>query len=69
MQGTQACPQHQQDWSRHRQARTRSTLAGVRRMLNHPGENLAWNQSNERDIQPHNEDVAEVQRKNYFSPA
>jgi len=69
VQGTQACPQHQQDWSRHRQARTRSTLAGVRRMLNHPGENLAWNQSNERDIQPHDEDVAEVQRKNYFSPA
>ena len=69
VQGTQACPQHQQDWSRHRQARTRSTLAGVCRMLNHPGENLAWNQSNERDIQPHDEDVAEVQCKNYFSPA
>ena len=38
-------------------------------MLNHPSENLPWNQSNERDIQPHDEDVAEVQRKNYFSPA
>ena len=69
VQGTQACPQHQQDWSQHRQARTSSTLAGVRRMLNHPNENLAWNRSTEREVQPHDEDEPEVQRKNYFSPA
>jgi len=69
VQGTQACPQHQSVWSQHRQVQTKSTLAGVRRMLNHPSENLPWNQSNERDIQPHDEEVAEVQRKNYFSPA
>ncbi|KAF8804006.1 hypothetical protein BYT27DRAFT_7017654, partial [Phlegmacium glaucopus] len=30
---TQACPQHQQDWFQHRQSRTKSTLAGVQRML------------------------------------
>ena len=45
------------------------TCSGYCKMLNHPGKNLAWNQSNERNIQPHNEDVAEIQHKNYFSPA
>ncbi len=69
VQGTQACPQHQQDWSWYRQAQTKSTLAGVCRMLNHPNENLAWNQSIEREVQPHDEEVLDVQHKNYFSPA
>ena len=69
VQGTQACSQHQQEWSQHRQARSKSTLAGVRRMLNRPNENLAWNQSIDRAVQPHDEEQPDIQRKNYFSPA
>jgi hypothetical protein len=69
--GTQACVQHRQDWLRHQQSRTKSTLAGVRRMLNHQGENLAWNESieHEREVQPHDEEQPEAQPKHYFSPA
>ena len=44
-------------------------MAGVRRMLNHPNENLPWNPVIEQEVQPHDEDAPEVQRKNYFSPA
>ena len=69
VQGTQACSQHQQEWSQHRQARSKSTLAGVHRMLNWPNENLAWNQSIDRAVQPHDEEQPDIQRKNYFSPA
>ena len=67
LQGTQACQQHQQDWTQFKQTRTKSTLAGVRRMLNHQNENLPWNQRVEHDIQSHEEDPPEAQRKNYFS--
>jgi hypothetical protein len=43
--GTQACAQHWPNWVQHQQSRTKSTLSGVRRMLNHQGENLAWNEN------------------------
>jgi len=69
VQNTQACPQHQQDWSQHQQARTKSTLAGVHRMINHPNENLPWNPVVEQEVQPPDEDASEVQHKNYFGPA
>ena len=38
--GTQACQEHRNEWYRYTQSRTKSSLAGVRRMLNHPNENL-----------------------------
>jgi len=63
VQNTQACSQHQQEWPQHQQSRTKSTLSGVRRMLNRQHENLAWNHSVERPIQPHDENAPEVQRK------
>jgi uncharacterized Zn finger protein (UPF0148 family) len=44
VQYTQACTQHQPEWLQHRQSRTKSTLAGVHRMLSRQHENLAWNQ-------------------------
>jgi hypothetical protein len=69
VQGTQACAQHRQDWVRHQQSRTKSTLSGVRRMLNHQDENLAWNENVEREVQPHDEEAPEAQPKHYFSPA
>jgi len=36
-------------------------------MLNRQGENLAWNEYVEPEVQPHDEETAEAQRKNYFS--
>ncbi len=65
---TQACLDHQQEWSRHQQSRTKSTMSGVRRMLNHPNENLAWNLVVEYEVQPHDQDTPEVPRRNYFTP-
>jgi hypothetical protein len=46
-------------------------LAGVHRLLNHQGENLAWNEYVEWEVQPHDgdEEAPEAQKKNYFSPA
>ena len=65
---TQACQEHRNDWHRHKQSRSKSSLAGVRRMLNQPNEDLAWNPDVPRDVQPHDEEAPEVQNKNYFSP-
>ena len=66
--GTEACALHRADWVQHQQSRSKSTLSGVRRMLNRQGENLAWNEYVEPEVQPHDEETAEAQRKNYFSP-
>jgi hypothetical protein len=67
--GTQACQQHRNDWYRYTQSRTKSSLAGVRRMLNRPNETLAWNPQLPRTVQPHDEEAPEVEKKNYFSPS
>jgi hypothetical protein len=67
---TQACHLHQSEWIRHKQSRTKSTLAGFRRSLNYQGENLPWNERVEREVQPHDDGEApEAQPKDYFSPA
>ena len=64
---SQACEQHQPEWQKYIQNHSRETLSGVRRILRRPGETLPW-QSNIQRNQPHDEDVPEYQRKNYFSP-
>jgi hypothetical protein len=66
---TEACALHQQDWFQHKQSRSKSTLVGIHRMLNHQGENLPWNERVEQEVQPHDEEAPEAQPKNYFSPA
>ena len=43
------------------------TLSGVRHILRRPEETLPW-QSNIQRNQPHDQDIPEYQRKNYFSP-
>jgi len=68
VESTQACNQHQGQWQKH-QNYNQSSMAGVRRMLQRPGENLPWDPVQGRDHQPHDQDVPDVQRPNYFRPA
>jgi uncharacterized Zn finger protein (UPF0148 family) len=65
---TQACEQHQPEWQKYIQSHSRENLSGVRRMLRRPGETLDWLPNNQRNLQPHDQDVTEYQQKNYFSP-
>ena len=39
---TQACEQHQGQWKKHVQNYSQHSMAGVRRMLQRPNENLPW---------------------------
>lgn len=67
---TQACQHHQREWERHVQKCNPATLAGVRRMLRHPGENLDWLAAPRQNNQhPHDGPVLpDREVKNYFSP-
>jgi CxC5 like cysteine cluster associated with KDZ transposases/CxC6 like cysteine cluster associated with KDZ transposases len=65
---SQACEQHQPDWQKYIQTHSRENLSGVRRMLRRPGENLPWQPNIQRNLQPHDQEIPEHQRKNYFSP-
>ncbi|KIJ93686.1 hypothetical protein K443DRAFT_111653 [Laccaria amethystina LaAM-08-1] len=69
VQGTQACQQHRNEWHKYTQSRTASSLAGVRRMLNHPNENYEWHGERLTNDQPHDEEAPEPAKKNYFSPS
>jgi hypothetical protein len=66
---TQACHEHQGLWKKHTQNHSQQSMAGVRRMLQRPNENLPWNPAQGRTHQPHDQDAPEVQRSNYFRPA
>ena len=67
---TEACHNHASEWKKSVQQRNKSTINGIRRILQRPGEHQAWQRSPRSAIQyPHDEDAPEnVQRKNYFSP-
>ena len=65
---SQACHQHQQEWKKYVQHHSKSSLAGVKRMLKRPGESHPWQSGNQRNIQPHDEEASEPQPKHYFSP-
>ncbi|KAF8876471.1 hypothetical protein BD779DRAFT_1449392 [Infundibulicybe gibba] len=66
---TEACQAHQKEWSKYSQNHSRQNLAGVRRMLQRPGENMPWEPATRGNAQPHDEESTEHQRKHYFSPA
>ena len=67
---TQACNEHQSHWKKHIQDYNQHNMAGVRRMLQRPNENLPWSSIRERNHQPHDQNAPEVQqRPNYFRPA
>ena len=67
---TEACHNHASEWKKSVQQQNKSTINGIRRILQRPGEHQAWQRSPRSAIQyPHDEDAPEnVQRKNYFSP-
>ena len=67
---TEACQDHASQWKKNVQQRNQSTVNGIRRILQRPGEHQAWQRSPRSSIQyPHDEDAPEnAQRKNYFSP-
>jgi len=66
---SQACEQHQPEWRKYIQTHSRENLSGVRRMLRRPGENLPWQPDIiQRDFQPHDQNVPERPKKNFFSP-
>jgi hypothetical protein len=65
---SQACEQHQPEWQKYIQSHSRENLSGVRRILRRPGETLPWQPNIQRNLQPHDQDVPEHQRKIYFSP-
>ena len=54
---------------KHVQNNSQYSMAGVRRMLQRPNENLPWSTIQGRDYQPHDQDSPENQRLNYFRPA
>jgi hypothetical protein len=63
---TQACNEHQSQWKKHVNDYSQHNMAGVRRMLQRPNENLAWSSIRARNHQPHDQDAPEVERPNYF---
>ena len=60
--------QHQAEWTRFKSSSGRQKVSGFRRMLRRPGENLVWQPATESNVQPHDEDMPEVQYSNYFTP-
>ena len=65
---SQACEQHQPEWRKYIQSHSRENLSGVRRILRRSQENLPWHPNIQRNLQPHDLNVPEQQKKNYFSP-
>jgi hypothetical protein len=66
---TQACQLHKKEWTKHIQNRSPGALAGVRRMLRRPAENLEWLPNVEHESIPHDGPTPpERQNKHYFSP-
>ncbi|KAF8966836.1 hypothetical protein BDZ97DRAFT_1639961, partial [Flammula alnicola] len=69
--GTQACRQHQSQWRKYKLEHSRSSMAGVRRMLQRPTENLPWQPNVPRPARPHDNDDEEDEtpRTHYFGPS
>src|SRR6266498_807848 len=66
---TQACQQHKSEWNKHTHNRSPGALAGVRRVLRRPAENLEWLPNLQRNPLPHDGPVPpDRENKNYFSP-
>ncbi|PPQ91760.1 hypothetical protein CVT25_000503 [Psilocybe cyanescens] len=66
---THACEEHQREWQKHVQNHSSGALAGVRRMLRQPGENLEWLAASIQNTpQPHDGPAPpERELKNYFN--
>ena len=68
MNGTQACHQHKEEWSKYEFNHKPAIHSGMRRMLRQAGENVPWQPRTERVPQPHDEPAPDIpMSKNYFS--
>jgi hypothetical protein len=66
---TQACEHHQEEWRKYKLDHSRSSLAGVKKMLQRPNESNPWQPGLRRTFQAHDDDNnVEIQRKNFFGP-
>ena len=66
---TQACQQHKSEWDKHIHNRSPGALAGVRRMLRRPGENVDWLPNLQQNSLHHDGPVPpDRENKHYFSP-
>ena len=63
---TQACQQHQQEWSRYLANHAGQKISGFRRMLHQPSENLPWQAAPSINTQRHDEPTPDVRRATYF---
>jgi len=72
VQDSPACQVHQAAWRKYKLDHSRSSLQGVRRMLQRPGESHPWQTGLRRTEQPHdndNDEEIEIPRVHYFGPA
>ena len=67
---TLACLIHASSWRKHVKEKSKSTISGIRRILQRPGEQEEWHQPQPAQaVQAHDADQpAEEGRKHYFSP-
>jgi hypothetical protein len=67
---TEACQEHAAQWNKHVNLKSKSTVSGIRRILQRPGERQTWQRGARPAVQlPHDEDAPDdVERKTYFSP-
>jgi hypothetical protein len=70
VENTLACRSHQAEWKKYKLDHSRSSLLGVKRMLQRPEERNAWQPGLRRTVQPHDDDEdVIVPRHNYFGAA
>ena len=63
---SQACKEHKSDWDKYVYQHSCQNLAGIKRKLQRPAENLEWNAEITENVQP---EAPEVPWKHYFGPA
>jgi hypothetical protein len=60
---------HKPEWDKYVFQHSRQNLAGIKRKLQRPAENLEWNPATIETVQPHDEEAPEIVHKHYFGPA
>ena len=66
---SQACREPKSDWDKYVYQHSCQNLAGIKRKLQRPAENLEWQAEITENAQPHNQEAPEVPQKHYFGPA
>ena len=67
---TLACQTHASMWKKHIKQKSKATIRGLRRVLQHPGEREDWQPQNTRQAAQAHDDIhsPDEVRKHYFSP-